>query len=177
MKSFQEVWETLPAGWLTEEEAILLWGVASKFKGPILEVGCYRGRSTCLLASLERMLYCVDPFDNFDSDLSGDDVAAIFRKNLSERYITNFKLFRTMIEDWPIQPVEFAYLDGNHTFLGTLHQIDQAIRAGAKEVCIHDYADTHGGLHIKNAINSHTNLRLITLAGTMAHCEVRSNNG
>lgn len=178
MKNFQEVWETLPEGWLTEEEAILLWGVASKFKGPILEVGCYRGRSTCLLASLGRLVYCVDPFDNFDSDLTGDQIEKIFWDNLAERKITNVVHFRMKIENWKPTPVEFAYLDGDHTFDGTCDQIKVAINAGAKEICVHDYADSHGGLHIKNAIESFPDeLRLATLAGTMAHCEVRSNNG
>lgn len=155
MKLFEDVYETLPAnGWLTEIEARLLWEVARDAQGPILEVGCYYGRSTVLLASLNRPIYCVDPFSGFDSgDLSGEKVRTAFVENMNSRdirlvfHLSDSRLIpmppyvmlcEQRIEDWHIRPVGFAYLDGDHTYEGTLTQINVALAAGASTVAIHD---------------------------------------
>ncbi len=150
--TFEEAFNRVPDGWLTEGEARLLWNTASKFTGPILEVGCYRGRSTVLLAYLGRLVYAVDPFDGFDSTMSGREVLKIFLENLMSREIENVILFSTKIEFWIYQPVTFAYLDGDHTYLGTRAQIQAARKAGAIEVGIHDYNETGGGKDIIRAV-------------------------
>lgn len=150
MKTFEQVYETLPAnGWLTEEEARLLWDFAGQFSGPILEVGVYHGRSSCLLASLGRPLYCVDPFDGFDEDWGGDEIERRFRANMAGRDLSNFFLFRMRVEDWNISNVNFAYLDGDHTAEGTRRQIEVARKCKAKGIAIHDVNDSGGGLPIK----------------------------
>lgn len=75
--SFEEAYEQIPGnGWLSKEEARLLWKYATSVTGPILEVGCYKGRSTVLLAlsNPQRQVYTVDPFSSFDSsDPTGSD--------------------------------------------------------------------------------------------------------
>ena len=63
--TFEEAWEQVADGWLTEPEARLLWETALLTQGRILEVGVYRGRSITLLAQLNREMITVDPFDNF----------------------------------------------------------------------------------------------------------------
>lgn len=139
MKTFEEIYESLPGnGWLTENEARLLLKAASTSKGPILEVGCYYGRSTVLLASLDRPIYCVDPFSNFDSDdPSGNKILAAFTENLRSRNI-KVSLERCRIEEWLVKPVGFAYLDGDHTYDGTRGQIYAAMAARANVIAIHD---------------------------------------
>lgn len=171
MKSFEEVYETLPGnGWLTREEAELLWRVASATTGPILEVGSYYGRSTVLLAALGRPVYAIDPFDGFDSDLSGDEVQKRFFDNIQGRGIDNVTLFRRKIEDWARRPVGFAYLDGDHTFEGSRHQIQVARACGVHHLCIHDYADDGGGKLVADAV-AKEGLRVIKRVERMAHCE------
>ena len=82
MKTFEEVWAKRCDGWLSEPEAWLLWSTAKDCQGTILEVGCYTGRSTCLLAELERDMIVVDPFGDFGLPNTTGDQAL-------ERWIAN----------------------------------------------------------------------------------------
>lgn len=153
--TFDQVYETLPGnGWLTREEARLLWSFAGTFDGPILEVGCYEGRSTVLLASFGRPVYCVDPFDDaFQGvDGSGEKTYQSYRANLDDRKIANVMTYRMRLEDLVTRPkVGFSYLDGSHTYGGTLHQIRVAVECGARGIAIHDVNDSGEGLEIKLA--------------------------
>jgi hypothetical protein len=149
----RRIFDDLPAsGWLTYEEAEVLWNAAMAEVGPILEVGCYFGRSTVLLAQVGRPLYCVDPFtDGFDDTYSGAHILAAFRKNLADRGLV-VQLFQQRIEEWNFLPVGFAYLDGDHTYQGTKDQITVAMLCGARRFCLHDYAHAGGGVAIKRAV-------------------------
>lgn len=170
---FEDVWPTVPGnGWLAEDEARLLWdsALAADPALPILEVGCYKGRSTCLLAALGRTLYCVDPFSNFDdADPSGETILKEWRANVTgrgylvydwdpaEEVVASVRpyclLFRQRVEDWTApSPVGFAYLDGDHTREGTAAQLRAAARAGAALACVHDYADSGGGLLVRRGV-------------------------
>ena len=174
--TFDELFDSLPInGWLTKEEARLLLDTAGSCQGPILEVGSYYGRSAVLLASLGREVYCVDPFSDFDSDdLSGNYIYSMFVKNVfHERCLMNVHLHRRKVEDWfPLIPnFGFAYLDGDHTYEGTLTQIDRAMAAGARTFCLHDYAQSGGGLNITKAIEKRQ-LEVVRVVERMCHCRV-----
>lgn len=172
--TFDEVYELIPGnGWLTEEEARLLWDVAGSCEGPILEIGCYQGRSTVLLASLGRTVHAVDPFSGFDSDdPTGEKTYQKFMQNVYyERCLMNVYLWRQRVEDWGTWPVGFAYLDGDHTYQGTLDQIDKAVQAGARVLCVHDYGTTGGGAVVAESVRVRE-LTVVTVVGRMAHCRL-----
>ena len=180
---FEDVWPTVPGdGWLAENEGRLLWDSALASLGPILEVGCYKGRSTCLLAALGRPLYCVDPFSNFDdADMSGLTIYQTFFRNVTDRGFTlavtgagddtpappGVTLWRQKIEDWTPRPVGFAYLDGDHSRDGTASQLRAARAAGAPLACVHDYSNSAGGVLVVAGL-ADAGGRLLKLAGTMA---------
>lgn len=170
-----ELWNSLPPnGWLHRNEAELLMDVANDTEGPILEVGVYYGRSTCLLATLRRVIYAVDPFYNFDSDdPSGDNVCKAFQDNLSSRSIHNVILSRCLIEQWHCRPASFAYLDGDHTTAGTTAQIKAARDCGATELCIHDFDTKGGGLAVAKAIWGWP-LEIVEQVNSMVHCRFRN---
>ena len=174
MEFNQSAYDGSPSnGWLKVEEAKLLWSAADATTGPILEIGCYYGKSTCLLATLGRPMYCIDPFENFDSDdMGGRGVHKSFLQNLSERNIQNVELFCKRCEDWDRREVGFAYLDGDHTFAGTIDQIRVAKLCGVKTMCLHDYANSGGDRHIKMAVKK-SRLKILALVHTMVHVEVR----
>ncbi len=174
MKDFNEVFTNLPPGWLTEREARLLWKEASGETGYILEVGCYKGRSTYLLSQLGRQVISVDPFKGFDSDdISGEEIYQQWLTNLTDRVVTvqdisndtwlpgcnaRVLLFKGYIEEWtPVNHtvmgigIGFAYLDGDHTYEGTAYQIRAALRLGATTIGIHDVNDTGEGMEVKKA--------------------------
>jgi len=189
-RTFDEVYETVPGtGWLTKPEAELLYKSARQTRGAILEVGCYHGRSSVLLASLSRTLYCVDPFSNFDTgDMDGRQAKIKFIENLTSRghpvffgannrgkqeppFGPNVYLFQQKIEQWEIRAVGFAYLDGDHTLAGTLNQLNVALEAGARIVCVHDYADDGEGVNVKDAIYR-TGLTVAERVERMVMCRV-----
>lgn len=148
--TFEEIYATLPGnGWLSEDEARLLYSAAQETEGAILEVGCYQGRSSVLLASFGRLLFCVDPFDR--GDTAGEDggiVEAAWRRNVAYPHVI---LFKVPIEEWGTRPVGFAYLDGDHSYQGTLDQIEKALECRANVIAIHDVNDSGGGLEVKRA--------------------------
>lgn len=153
---FDEAYEMIPGnGWLSEDEAELLWMMAALCDGPILEVGCYKGRSTCLLAYLGRQVYAVDPFDEFTTDHDGDQIQRTLLDNLAARDLTNVEVFRQRIEDWQRKTVGFAYLDGDHSYDGTVRQIEIAVAClsgqGTNGIAVHDYNDSGDGLEVKQA--------------------------
>ncbi len=177
--SFEDVYETLPGdGWLTKEEAEFLYNKAKDSQRAILEVGCYKGRSTVLLASFNRPVFCVDPFSNFDeSDISGDSIYEIWNQNLAERGIKNIDFIRGKIEQvfypYITEKFGFAYLDGDHTYLGSMNQLNKATEWNIPKICMHDYAFSGGGLNIKRAIEDSLQYRLKEVVGTMAYCELQ----
>jgi len=152
MKTFAEIYETLPGnGWLSKNEASLLYWHCSQMQGPILEVGCYEGRSSVLLASFGRPLYCVDPFDREDTATDGDKIEEAWHVNMRSRELFHAVLFKQPIEEWEVRPVEFAYLDGEHSYDGTIVQIEKAQACGAKVIAVHDVNDSGGGFQVKRA--------------------------
>jgi hypothetical protein len=151
--TFEQIYETLPGnGWLSKVEARLLHSYAMPASGAILEVGCYQGRSTVLLASLGRQVYAIDPFSGFDEDdADGEKAHNAFWNNLLHRGLLNVVLFRCKVEAWSPRPVGFAYLDGDHTYKGTVQQIRIALACKPKCIAIHDVNDTGDGANIKQA--------------------------
>lgn len=158
-RPFDEVYETLPPkGWLSRTEAEVLYWYATKAEGPILEIGSYHGRSTVLLASLLRPLYCIDPFAGFDTDDPTGDIAYnALTEHLKFRGLEKgVTILRTRAEDIDVQKhgipeVGLAYLDGDHTYKGTLVQINLALSLKAQWIIMHDVNDHGGGLEVKQA--------------------------
>jgi hypothetical protein len=148
--NFNAAFEQLPTGWLSKQEAELLWKTAQETTGDILEVGCYYGRSTVLLAQLDRPLHTVDPFIGFATkDMSGKKAETAWRKNAAR--FDNVTLFKMKIEDWESRPCGFTYLDGDHSYVGTCAQIDKARECNPTAIAVHDYASTGGGRHVRKA--------------------------
>lgn len=171
---FDKLFDSLPAdGWLTRQEATLLLKSVNETKDTILEVGCYYGRSTILLASVGRPVISVDPFSNFNTDdPKGDRIEEGFLHNLERRGIQNVTLFRQRIEDWKGLSIGFGYLDGNHTYQGTINQLAIAVDCGATEICIHDYANQGGGKEIKRAVKTFSKAEVIEVADRLVRCKI-----
>lgn len=139
-------------GWLDLGEALILADYASRTHGDILEVGCHYGRSTALLASinLERIVHCVDPWgDEFVRPAKGDDIFESFKQNVV--HFPCVRIHRMNVEEWNPRPVGFAYLDGDHTYRGTITQIVKAQKCNPTIIAVHDVNDSGGGLEVKRA--------------------------
>jgi hypothetical protein len=151
MTTFEAAFERITGnGWLSRGEAALLWWAAGETAGPILEIGCYKGRSTMLLVQLGRPLMCVDPFAGFSTeDPSGELTYKEWLENTRE--FANIQLYKVRVECWVPRPAAFAYLDGDHSAVGTRIQIGAAKRAGAKVVAVHDVSNSAGGQIVRDA--------------------------
>jgi hypothetical protein len=156
-----DLYDSLPGtGWLSRPEAELLWATACACEGPVLEVGSFHGRSTCLLGATKRRVYAVDPFAGFSSDdPSGDLAWSALARGLLERKLWNVQVFRARIEEWQARPCGFAYLDGHGDDAGnyevTASQIHKALACGVSAVGIHDCNDQGGGRGIRDAALAH----------------------
>jgi len=136
-------------GWLDWDEAILLVAYAELTEGPIVEVGSYFGRSAMLLGQLGRRVYCVDPWDDFFStDMKGEQIYQRFLANTKGLDVVPV---RTKVELWQPVLAEFVYLDGDHSYQGTVNQIRAAKACRPRYVAIHDVAEDGGGAQVRKA--------------------------
>ncbi len=147
---------TTPDGWLTREEAWLLWLTALRTDGPLVEFGTYQGRSALVLLGLGRPLTCVDPWDDaFHTELKGEEIFQKFMINLYTRATQEERNLVTLgpvkVERWEPTPAGFVYCDGDHTYEGTLAQLRKAAECKPQAIAVHDYAGSGGGAEVLRA--------------------------
>lgn len=117
-------------GLIPDEVGLALAGLAAEVPPHrcIVEIGSYRGKSACYLASgaavgLEAPVFCIDPWDTagnvggrfgFDQRATREAFhAQVRRMKLSDR-ITAFRAFsRDLAARWT-RPVGLLYIDGSH---------------------------------------------------------------
>lgn len=117
-------------GWLSLDEARLLHNMAANVRaGCIVEVGCYRGRSTIALAagaSEGVAVHVVDPHAEVWNNgtlafAGGADRAAFFQAMLDSGFAERINLLNTSSEiitpGWT-QPVGLLWIDGDHSESG-----------------------------------------------------------
>lgn len=160
MDEFNHVWSVARCfSWgLKEAEARRLWELA---RGrTVVEVGCFRGCSACVLASIGPVA-CIDPFwpngrysgNGYRSDIlvtewgrfRATDILGEFLKNTAPRRDRITLLTLPDAQVWPVwrSPVELLFLDHDHsreTVAASLigwrpHLEDEAI------VALHDYGN------------------------------------
>jgi predicted O-methyltransferase YrrM len=125
--------------WLQEEEQSLLFGVGAfaPGHGRMVEIGSFQGGSSCFLAAgLKRRgqgrLTCIDPF------LGGPPWLGMaphqrtlerFRKGIKACGVEDWVDARVgdspaVAAIWPAEPVDVAFIDGDHSFLGALRDFE-----------------------------------------------------
>lgn len=144
MDYFKELFDSLTShGWLTIDEAQALFEYAKACSGDVLEVGSYGGRSAKVLGNAllgtDRKLHCVDPWDHCNDSPGGDEfIMGVFKESTLNLPVVTW---RQKIEDWKPLSVEMAFLDGDHSYEGTAHQIEKALLCKPKVVMMHDFGD------------------------------------
>ena len=154
-------------GWLNNDEADLLIGVALKackeFPAPqnILEIGSYHGKSTVLLGSIAKeyfdkaTVYAIDPHEgNVGAADQGIQTLApsleMFNKNISEAGVAeSIKLIKdySYKVEWD-KPIALLFIDGLHDYVNVAkdfwHFADWVLPGGY--IAFHDYADYYPGV-------------------------------
>jgi hypothetical protein len=148
--------ERIP-GWMTRPELEWLYEKAKTMKS-VVEVGCFKGRSTFVLASAcngdSGKVYAVDPF-TFGGDWSkfcspslglkpGDDFMGEFLKNVGHfKHLTVVKKPSVEAADNPAIPsqVEMTFIDGDHAEEAFLADLMAWGPKTTKLLCGHDLDD------------------------------------
>jgi predicted O-methyltransferase YrrM len=126
-REFRRVWPVVDSieGWLPLSEAKWLFSVAHSLPkhANIVEIGSYKGRSTCCLAlgcrGSERRVFAVDSFDG-GPDLPKADSLPSFLQNLESCGLTNYVeaivgLSGHVAKSWS-KPIHFLFVDGSHQY-------------------------------------------------------------
>jgi len=114
-RSFQLAWEKASQiqGWLDEEEAQALW---DRCEGQWLEIGCWKGRSTTVLAETRKPGVAIDWFRG-SSEHGSVDTEREFLKNMAG--YGNVTVIIDRFEDVPVDllpPFQFFHLDAEHSY-------------------------------------------------------------
>jgi len=148
-------------GHLTEKEVIFLSCLPYiEGRGEILEIGCFKGKSTIILASvakavgMKRIIAC-DPLllesPTDPKDVDPDKLQEIFKKNLTDHNLVSFVEFHQMkacelAADWN-RPIKILWIDGDHTYKGASSDVDlfsPFLEIGGL-ICLHDVLHVHEG--------------------------------
>lgn len=184
---FEDAWSLahdIP-GWLTEDQARLLWGSARALpaRARVLEIGSYQGRSTVVLASALALtdgeLVAVDPFvddwkygspqtrGRFEAHLARAGVAG--RVRLVAEYSTRAR------PTWS-ERLDLLFIDGKHDVVTVLDDLRwTAHLTPGSRVLIHDCFSSVGvTLGVLALLRPHAPLRYAARTGSLAVFEAAS---
>lgn len=117
-------------GWLTPNQERWLFEAAYSLpdKSNIVEIGSFKGRSTCCLASAcrgtRKRVYAVDTFRGNDSDFSYPEFLADFTQNMQRVGLSEYvqpipgKSSQTA-RNWN-KPIHMLFIDGSHEYADVL---------------------------------------------------------
>ena len=158
-REFRRVWPLVDPveGFLAEEEARWLFKVAQVVPdgSNLVEVGSYKGRSTCSLAlgcrGTNNRVFAVDPFDG-GPDLPTSDSFLEFSQNLrrcgvSELVVPIVGVSVEVSRNWT-QPIQLLFIDGSHKYEDVLADfagfLPHVVPGGI--VAFHDVVETWPGV-------------------------------
>ncbi len=122
-------------GWLPLNEARFLCELASAAAADIVEIGCYRGRSTITLclgsAGNGRVVHSVDPHGAFVDVYGGNygpvDRESYYRNMLASGMVQRAKLINLTSEQaglaWK-NPIGLLYIDGDHSYGAVRREVE-----------------------------------------------------
>ncbi|MBU1345145.1 MAG: class I SAM-dependent methyltransferase [Proteobacteria bacterium] len=145
-------------GFLSQLEGFALYLLATMGpgQGEVVEIGSYKGLSTCwiaegLKASNREQVTAVDHFEGSDehSDEEKKDLLEIFLANISEQGLNDYVIPTKMSSENAVQkwhengakPIRLLFIDGDHSYEGVKKDFnlwsELLIESGI--VCFHDY--------------------------------------
>jgi len=144
-------------GWMTDKELLVLRALASK-SNDVVEIGCWKGRSTKeLLDSCRGTVYAVDHWNGSLHDLTSipielHDVYEEFMKNVGN--YPNLKVLKGYSADIAKQfdgKVDMVFIDAGHSYDECKADIEAWLPKAKKIICGHDYEK--GWIGVMKAVN------------------------
>ena len=178
---FETAWDvasTIP-GWLTEEQARLLFDAARDLPAEplLLEIGSHQGKSTVVLATAARVhggrVVAVDPF--VDGRLfGGPSTRTKFENNLREAHLSDavelLPEYSTRARPTWTRDIDYLYIDGKHDYWTLADDLKWAehLPPGAP-ILVHDcYSSIGVTLGVLAHVLPSSRLRYERRAGSMA---------
>jgi predicted O-methyltransferase YrrM len=152
-------------GWMSKPELEWIARRAAECKGTILEVGCYKGRSTrAWCDNTKAMVYAIDPWEGDYITERGKPLFKLtreiydeFRKNTEDCmnltvYRGTLPMFRKV---FPQMKADLVFIDGDHRYDAVMHDIACALDLTKPGGIIagHDYSHTDWP-GVKRAVDS-----------------------
>ena len=120
----------------------------------MIEVGSYRGESAQIFLGTNRFsrIYCIDPWKMYYDANDGaafTDMAVVeqdfdHRVGGDDRVVKVKGTIDTFLEQYPDVKIDFAYVDGCHTYEAVKHDLQRILSTCPPCVAVggHDYADS-----------------------------------
>lgn len=150
MNFHADIWE-LHKDWCYENPVILYGLIRSMKPQVVVEVGTYRGFSASWMAQALKEngsghLYCIDNFSLRDHEGRHGDARAHLESNLRAMEVRDYITLLDGDADkvqWPDR-VDFAYVDGWHSYLAAKHDFNRCAALGAECICLDDAVQSVG---------------------------------
>lgn len=147
---YQDIWE-IHKDWCYGNPVILHGLIRSMKPYVVVEVGTYRGFSGSWMAQALKEngkghLYCIDNFSLNDHRSRYGDARAHLESNLQMAGVRDHITILDGDSDkvaWP-EKVDFAYVDGWHSYLAAKHDFEQCATRGAECICLDDVTQSVG---------------------------------
>lgn len=184
-QGFDAVWRDADriGGWLTVDQARLLWDTARSRPGPttVLEIGSHQGRSTVVLARAVEPagggVIAVDPFVE-GRLFGGQATESVFRANVADAGVADVvrlvRDYSTALRPTWSEPFDQLYIDGKHDYWTVSDDLRWAdhLPQGAP-VLVHDcYSSIGVTLGVLVHVLPSSRLRYLRRAGSLALFEV-----
>jgi len=132
-------------GWLRSEDANKLYELAGATRGPILEVGTYRGKSTVIMAAASQASQRPTTIYTLDVDRRSIDAAVVEAKSrgLADRIVFIRGTLTAFARAYPHLRPTLTFVDGDHSWRGVQHDLavlDAIVPAGG-QLLFHDFND------------------------------------
>jgi predicted O-methyltransferase YrrM len=144
-------------GWLTEGQDRWLFETAYSMPSPanIVEIGSFKGRSTCFLASgcrgTQKRVFAIDTFDGNDCDFGYRSFFAEFSENVNRCGLSEYVrpvvgLSSEVAKTWS-KPIHLLFIDGSHRYEDVLCDFEGFFPHVVPEgiVAFHDVSDDWPG--------------------------------
>jgi len=150
--NFFETVESVFHDWRYDHPRILYSLIRAMKPSVAVEVGTYRGYAACYMArALQENnnghLYCIDNLSLTDHLARyGTDPVTHWGNNLTATGVRDWATLIVGKSDeviWPAK-IDFAYIDGWHSYQTCLHDFTRAAYAGASCICLDDIVQSVG---------------------------------
>lgn len=143
--NFNDEIEKLFHDWNYGHPKILYGLIRSMKPASIVEIGCYRGYASAWMAQALKengsgRLYCIDNFSLTDHEARYGSARAHLEENLRTLAVREFVTILDGDSDkvaWP-ERVDFAYIDGWHSYTAVQRDFTNCLSRGAECICFDD---------------------------------------